>query len=71
MKMTLSAKLMLGLAMTSAIMSVQAHAQDDLLFETGQVLESEQIDIDGNYNRPSAADRMAKCVSNLKSKMKT
>lgn len=53
---------LLGLLITSQAV---VHAQDDLLFETDNVLESEQLDIDGYYNdrpkRPkkTAADRMA------------
>lgn len=45
------------------VLSTQAvQAQDDLLFATDNVLESEQLDIDGYHNRKpqkSAADRMA------------
>lgn len=63
MKPNLNTKLMMGLILSSLIMGAQA--QDDLLFETGQVLESDQIDIDGNFNRPSAADRMAKMRQQL------
>lgn len=53
------AQSLLGLLITSQAV---VHAQDDLLFETDNVLESEQLDIDGHYReRPkkTAADRMA------------
>lgn len=63
MKTNLNTKFMLGLVLASMMMG--AYAQDDLLMETGQILESEQIDIDGNFNRPSAADRMAKMRQQL------
>lgn len=50
----------------------QALAQEDMLLnETDQILNSDQIDIDGIYNqkpKPSAADRMAKMRKQLEQK---
>ena len=40
-------------------------AQDDLLDDTSSVLESEEIDIEGQFNRPSPADRIEKMRKKL------
>ena len=40
-------------------------AQDDLLNDTSSVLESEEIDIEGQFNRPSPADRIEKMRKKL------
>lgn len=66
MKASLNTKIILGMILSSMMFTVGA--QDDLLMETGQVLESDQIDIDGSFNRPSAADRMAKMRQQLEKK---
>lgn len=58
-KTWIMAQSLLGLLISSQAV---LHAQDDLLFETDNVLESEQLDIDGYYNekpKKTAADRMA------------
>lgn len=57
---------------TLATPAYQALAQEDMLLnETDQILNSDQIDIDGIYNqkpKPSAADRMAKMRKQLEQK---
>lgn len=40
-------------------------AQDDLMDDTQSVLESEEIDIEGQFNRPSPADRIEKMRKKL------
>ena len=58
-KTWIMAQSLLGLLITSQAV---VYAQDDLLFETDNVLESEQLNIDGYYSekpKKTAADRMA------------
>lgn len=56
---------------TSFLLAMQmAHiptviAQDDLMDDTQTVLESEEIDIEGQFNRPSPADRIEKMRKKL------
>ena len=45
--------------------SLPSFAQDALLEQTDEILNSEQIDIDGSFRRESAADRVAKMRKKL------
>lgn len=57
----------LAIAIACGALSINALAQDDaLLADTESVLESEQIDVDGQFSRrESAADRLAKMRKKL------
>ncbi len=53
------------LVATLAVVSSSAFAQDYLVSETEEILNSEQIDIDGQFRRESAADKVEKMRKRL------
>jgi len=60
------APLIIALLAISLTPSSRVSAQDDgLSLETADILDSEQIDVDGNLNKKSAADRMAEMRKRL------